>query len=91
MRIETIKKLCCPIDKEDLSLNVITKDTNGNILEGVLTCNFCRRYYPVVSGIPIMLPDAYREKQLETPLMEKWNVKLPNRNNNDFVMPENTL
>ncbi|MGN6603369.1 MAG: Trm112 family protein [Ginsengibacter sp.] len=72
MRIETIEKLCCPFDQADLKLTVITKDIRENILEGTLICKECRRVYPIVSGIPIMSPDEYREFQLEQPLLQQW-------------------
>jgi uncharacterized protein YbaR (Trm112 family) len=88
MRIETINKLCCPFDKEELALKIITKDIENNIIEGVLTCNHCKRYYPIISGIPIMSPDEYREKQLEAPLVEKWNPELSDNNIRNFKLPE---
>ena len=75
MRMSTIDKLCCPQDKEDLSLTIITKDLEENILEGYLTCKTCKRIYPIVKGIPIMSPDEYREFNLEQPLLEKWTGK----------------
>lgn len=72
MRIETIKKLCCPFDKAELELKIITQDIEGNIIEGYLLCNECKRIYPIVSGIPIMNPDEYREFRLEQPLLQRW-------------------
>jgi len=72
MRIETIEKLCCPFDKSDLILRIITKDDKDNVLEGLLTCADCKRFYPIVSGIPIMNPDEYRDFKLEQPMLEKW-------------------
>ena len=72
MRIETIQKLCCSFDKAELKLTVITKDTQENIVEGILVCTECKRVYPIVSGIPIMSPDEYREFSLEKPLLERW-------------------
>ena len=86
MRIETIEKLCCPFDKTDLKLQTITKDTDNNVIEGVLTCNHCNRYYPIISGIPIMSPDEFREKQLEVPLVEKWEPELLEKKNRDFTL-----
>lgn len=88
MRLETIEKLCCPFDKSDLELEVIKKDIDGDILEGVLTCSQCRRYYPIVSGIPIMSPDEYREKQLEAPLVEKWKPELAGPESKTFRLEE---
>lgn len=79
MRLETIKKLCCPFDKADLELTIITKNVDGNIVEGYLYCNDCKRIYPIVSSIPIMSPDEYRDFKLEQPLLERWtNTKITN-------------
>ncbi len=91
MRMETIQKLCCPFDKEELLLQIITQDSENAVIEGVLTCSSCRRYYPIISGIPIMSPDEYREKQLEAPLLEKWKPELLQNNNRDFKLLESNL
>lgn len=69
MKIETIQKLCCPFDKSELELTTITKDLQENIIEGYLYCGDCERIYPIVSGIPIMSPDEYREFKIEKPLI----------------------
>ncbi|QMU31224.1 Trm112 family protein [Adhaeribacter radiodurans] len=90
MKLETIQKLCCPFDKAELDLQIITRDTSNNIMEGVLTCTQCQRYYPIICGIPIMSPDEYREKQLEAPLVEKWNPELLYQNSHDFKLLESS-
>ena len=79
-----IKKLCCPFDKQDLELNVFVKSTDENIIEGMLTCPHCKRYYPIAYGVPIMTPDEYRESGLETPLLERWEDKLNGNNAEGF-------
>lgn len=76
MKTETLKKLCCPFDKADVELQVITKDAQKNITEGILVCTDCKRVYPIVSGIPIMNPDEYRDFELEKPLLKKWEQLL---------------
>lgn len=76
MNLKTINKLCCPFDHADLELEVIAKDLADNIMEGLLTCSQCKRYYPIISGIPIMSPDEYREFPLEKPVLESWNKNL---------------
>lgn len=76
MRTSTINKLCCPFDKNDLELTAISKDLEGKIMEGFLSCKKCKRIYPMIKGIPIMNPDEYREFKLEAPLMEKWSRSL---------------
>lgn len=74
MRLKTIEKLCCPFDKQDLGLQVLVKDTEQNVIEGILTCKQCQRKYPIVYGVPIMSPDEYRQIQLEQPIMEQWKL-----------------
>lgn len=75
MSPSTIAKLCCPMDKSDLELKIMSRDTNGDIVEGLLTCPSCQRYYPIVYGVPIMQPDEYREQHLEKPILDRWGVQ----------------
>lgn len=89
MRRATISKLCCPFDKKDLDLQIISQDTNDNILEGLLTCNECNRYYPIVKGIPIMNPDEYREAKFELPMMANWKL-LADRKPDNFRLTSNS-
>lgn len=78
MNYESIKeKLCCPFDKADLDLQIITLEEESNeVMEGVLSCRTCSRIYPIVSGIPIMVPDEFREERFERPLLDKWKQQL---------------
>lgn len=75
MKLTFLDKLACPFDKNDLTLKIF-KQEQEEIVEGVLTCADCHRYYPIVQGIPIMSPDEYREVRLEIPLLEKWGERL---------------
>jgi len=84
MKPETINKLCCPFDKADLSLQIITQDIEKNILEGLLSCKQCNRYYPIIKGIPIMSPDEYRELDLEQPVIESWKNHLEGKEMKNF-------
>lgn len=84
MRIKTIEKLCCPFDKSDLDLTVITQDKTENITEGLLICDHCKRVYPIISGIPIMSPDEYREFKLEQPVLERWEKHLAGKKVENF-------
>lgn len=78
-------KLCCPFDHSDLSLHVITiEEERKEVIEGILTCPDCRRVYPIISGIPIMTPDEYREESLEKPLLEKWQQLLDGKEVKEF-------
>lgn len=75
MKKNLIDKLCCPFDKQDLHLHIVTQDMKKeNVIEGLLLCDQCKRYYPIIYGIPIMNPDEYREQQLELPLLDQWKL-----------------
>ena len=75
MKISFLEKLVCPFDKRDLSIKIIKQDQE-KIMEGILTCSTCQRYYPIIHGIPIMSPDEYREMKLELPLLERWGEQI---------------
>jgi uncharacterized protein YbaR (Trm112 family) len=51
--------LCCPLCKADLELKV-TREEEGEVLEGTLICTGCRERYPIEDGIPNMLPPDQR-------------------------------
>ncbi len=89
MRIETIDKLCCPFDKTDLSLTIVGQRPDGNVTEGFLVCQECRRLYPIVKGVPIMNPDEYREPELERPMLDRWRGQLGNRTVEGFKLVAN--
>jgi uncharacterized protein YbaR (Trm112 family) len=69
--------LACPIDKyyplRMLEFNV--KDEV--IVDGVLICDKCGRYYPIIEEIPVMLPDDLRSKKEDLGFLAKWKSKLP--------------
>ncbi|WP_299200798.1 Trm112 family protein [Brumimicrobium sp.] len=75
MKLSLLEKLCCPQDKNELELKIF-KQVEDEIIEGIFTCPDCKRYYPIVYGIPIMTPDEYRQKELETPLLNRWGLQL---------------
>jgi uncharacterized protein YbaR (Trm112 family)/SAM-dependent methyltransferase len=56
MKRRALDFLCCPMCQGDLTLSVLAGD--GEIDEGILTCNACARTYPIIDSIPRMLPDA---------------------------------
>ncbi|SFG35280.1 Trm112 family protein [Pontibacter chinhatensis] len=86
MKLSFLEKLCCPVDKHELKSQVFAQHENGDILEGLLTCPSCKRYYPIVYGIPIMTPDEYREKALEAPILEKWGLVLEEAEEQPFLL-----
>jgi uncharacterized protein len=86
MRETMLDLLACPIDKhyplELYEINTREDDYSGQektkvIIDGVLFCSKCFRFYPVVEEIPVLLPDELRERQNDIGFLQKWRDKLP--------------
>lgn len=89
MTSSLLQKLCCPVDKHDLDHQVITETEEGEILEALLSCPECGRYFPVIYGIPILIPDEYRDKSMERPLLQEWGKLLGEKlGTEDFRLPD---
>src|ERR671912_1608113 len=54
-----------------------TKDKIIIIIEGILYCKKCSRFYPIIDEIPIMLPDELREKEKDLQFLTKWKHSIP--------------
>jgi SAM-dependent methyltransferase/uncharacterized protein YbaR (Trm112 family) len=68
---EALRPICpaCRIQRNEecgLEVTIIAAGTIDDVLEGVLECRICRREYPVIDGIPVIVPDvrAYITNQL---------------------------
>ena len=57
----------------------VTKDKVIVIIEGILYCKKCLRFYPIIDEIPIMLPDELREKEKDLEFLNKWKNNIPQR------------
>jgi len=70
--------LACPIDKHyPLELYVFKEDEE--IVEGIIVCPKCLRWYPIKDEIPEMLPDELRDVRSEISFLEKWREKIPKK------------
>ena len=78
-----LELLACPIDKhyplELFEINVKENNDNKDVIitDGILFCNKCYRFYPIIDEIPILLPDELREKQKDINFLHKWYNKIP--------------
>jgi uncharacterized protein YbaR (Trm112 family) len=68
--------LACPICKH-YPLQLYIYEENTEIIEGLLLCEQCYRWYPILDEIPYMLPDELRDGKDDLTFMEKWKTKLP--------------
>jgi len=70
--------LACPIDKHHpLDLHVF--DEKNEVVEGIIVCAECNRFYPIIDEIPHMLPDNLRSKDEDLKFLKKWIEKLPEK------------
>ena len=80
MQRKLLDILACPIDKHyPLDLVEFSLREADIIVDGVLTCSQCGRYYPIIDEIPVMLPDNLRSRKEDLGFLEKWSAKLPER------------
>jgi uncharacterized protein YbaR (Trm112 family) len=69
--------LACPIDKH-YPLQMIELNASGDkVVDGVLSCDQCKRFYPIIDEIPMMLPDELRNKKEDIDFLVKWRSRLP--------------
>ena len=61
MKEELMDILCCPLDKQELELDVDERE-DDEIVTGRLTCTECGEVYPIEDGIPNLLPPDMREE-----------------------------
>ena len=64
MRKDMMEILVCPVDKSELTLNIVKEDAN-EVIEGSLTCTKCNEVYPIQDSIPNLLPPELR-RAMET-------------------------
>jgi uncharacterized protein len=84
MKKSMLELLACPIDKhyplELFEINVKEDNNNDAIIsDGVLFCNKCYRFYPIIDEIPVLLPDELREKQKDIDFLQQWHNKIPSK------------
>jgi len=52
-------------------------DTSDIVIEGILLCKTCTRFYPIIQEIPIILPDELRDKKKDIEFLTKWSKSIP--------------
>jgi uncharacterized protein YbaR (Trm112 family) len=76
MKRKLMEILACPIDKHHpLELHVF--EEKDEIVEGLIVCSKCLRWYPIRDEIPEMLPDELRKEDEDLPFLKKWKEKIP--------------
>jgi len=47
------------------------------VAEGILICEGCGRWYPIIEEIPHMLPDELRNAKDDVAFLERWKDRIP--------------
>jgi len=69
--------LACPIDKHYPLKLIDINSKDDIIIDGVILCSKCNRYYPIIDEIPVMLPDELRKSKEDLAFLSKWIKELP--------------
>ncbi|MEM2424873.1 MAG: Trm112 family protein [Candidatus Bathyarchaeia archaeon] len=78
MKRRLMEILACPIDKH-YPLELYIFEEGDEIVEGIIVCPKCMRWYPIRDEIPEMLPDELRNKREEIEFLRKWRDKIPEK------------
>ncbi len=78
MKRRLMDLLACPIDKY-YPLELYVFEEKEEIVEGMIVCPKCLRWYPIRDEIPEMLPDELRNKKDEIEFLKKWQDKIPKK------------
>jgi uncharacterized protein YbaR (Trm112 family) len=70
--------LACPIDKH-YPLELLVFEEGEEIIEGLLVCTACNRWYPISDEIPQMLPDDLREAKEDLQWLARWKERVPTK------------
>ena len=76
MKKRLLDILACPMDKH-YPLDLYVFEEKEEIVEGMLVCQECGRWYPIMDEIPQLLPDDLREQEPELAWLQKWKALVP--------------
>lgn len=78
MKRRLMEILACPIDKH-YPLELYVFEEKEEIVEGIIVCPKCLRWYPIRDEIPELLPDELRNMREEIEFLKKWRDKIPEK------------
>ncbi|MEB3779695.1 MAG: Trm112 family protein [Desulfurococcales archaeon] len=79
--VETLRcrEWCGLYDKpaSEVSIEECKKCVARDVVEGVLICRNCGRWYPIIDGIPRLIDDKYRREKEDLEFLERNLSKIP--------------
>lgn len=78
MKRRLMEILACPIDKHH-PLELYVFEEREEIVEGIIVCPKCNRFFPIKDEIPEMLPDELRNAEEDLRFLKKWEKNAPEK------------
>ena len=84
------KEFCGYLRKsvKEVSSSVCKECVKKEIISGILICPNCGRWYPIIEGIPYMLPDEYRDRKIDREFLNKYFDRIPDNLKNLMKIPD---
>jgi SAM-dependent methyltransferase/uncharacterized protein YbaR (Trm112 family) len=77
VQVKILDILACPLDGH-APLDIIPLlQVEEDIIDGVLLCGDCGRWFPIQGGIPHLVRDGLRRKELDLALLAEYRAQLP--------------
>lgn len=76
MRYRLTELISCPNCKNSLGC-IGFKEEGSEIIDGILTCSSCGRWYPIIDGIPRLLQDWLEHCSKSREFIKKYEDKIP--------------
>jgi SAM-dependent methyltransferase/uncharacterized protein YbaR (Trm112 family) len=79
MKHEFLEILVCPLCKGKLVCESLVRGAGGELEDGIIACEQCSERYPVIMGIPRMLPPSLRSMVVDMHgwFFDSYGAKLP--------------
>ncbi len=69
--------LACLPPCRSYPLSLLVFEEKDEIVEGMIICTSCNRWYPIIDEIPHMLPDDHRSKKEDIAFLQRWEKNVP--------------
>jgi len=76
MKRKLMDILACPMCKS-WPLKLLVFEEKEEVDEGIIVCEKCNRFYPIMEQIPHMLPDELRSRDEDLSFLKKWAKQVP--------------
>jgi len=83
MKRRLLDLLACLPPCRSYPLSCLVFEEKEEIVEGILVCKKCNRWYPIIDEIPHMLPDDLRNRKEDIAFLQRWEKNVPDEIKNE--------